>query len=116
MKNKSVIALILTFALCFTSVCPAFAAESIAVKPGGMSWSESGSVQTTPKPAPSWKKDGNGWWYDRGDGTYPAGKFETIGGKTYYFNKSGYMVTDWQQIGGKWYYFDGNGAMKTGWQ
>ena len=74
-----------------------------------------GSVQSIPRLTGSWIKDSTGWWYRWSDGTYPAGKFENIGGKTYYFNKAGYMVTGWQYIGGKWYYFDENGAMTRGW-
>ena len=64
----------------------------------------------------SWKKNSTGWWYQWTDNSYPAGMFLNIGGKTYYFNASGYMVTGWQYISGKWYYFDGSGAMLTGWQ
>ena len=74
-----------------------------------------GSVQSIPRLTGSWIKDSTGWWYRWSDGTYPAGKFENISGKTYYFNKAGYMVTGWQYIGGKWYYFDENGAMTRGW-
>ena len=64
----------------------------------------------------SWKKNSTGWWYQWTDNSYPAGMFLNIGGKTYYFNSSGYMVTGWQYISGNWYYFDGSGAMLTGWQ
>lgn len=75
-----------------------------------------GTVRTIPKRMGLWKKSSTGWWYDYGDGTYPKSKFESIGGKIYYFNASGYMVTGWQKIDGKWYYFSGSGAMVTGWQ
>ncbi len=64
----------------------------------------------------SWKKNSTGWWYQWTDNSYPAGMFLNIGGRTYYFNASGYMVTGWQYISGNWYYFDGSGAMLTGWQ
>ena len=74
------------------------------------------SVQSIPKFKSGWKKNSAGWWYDRGDGSYPASKFETIGGKVYYFNSYGYMVTGWREIDGKWYYFSGSGAMVTGFQ
>jgi len=38
-----------------------------------------------------------------------------IDGKTYYFNKQGYMITGWFQTGGRRFYFDPKtGAMKTG--
>ena len=72
--------------------------------------------RTIPKLQGLWKQNVIGWWYDRGDGSYPAGEFETIKGKTYYFNKSGYMVTGWQKIDGEWYYFNEGGAMATDWQ
>ena len=72
--------------------------------------------RTIPKLQGKWKKNSNGWWYDRGDGSYPAGTFETIKGTTYYFNESGYMLTGWQKISGEWYYFSAGGAMQTGWQ
>ena len=78
--------------------------------------SDPDSVQSIPKLKAGWKKNSTGWWYDRGDGTYPSSKFETIGGKVYYFNSYGYMVTGWREIDGKWYYFSGSGAMVTGFQ
>ncbi len=63
-----------------------------------------------------WVKNDKGWWYKLSDGSYPTSCFETIDGKTYYFDSSGYMQTGWQKIGGKWYYFAAGGAMQTGWQ
>ncbi|VPV29906.1 autolysin [Streptococcus pneumoniae] len=71
------------------------------------------------------------------DGSYPKDKFEKINGTWYYFDGSGYMLSDrwkkhtdgnwyyfdqsgematgWKKIAEKWYYFDVEGAMKTGW-
>ena len=72
--------------------------------------------RTIPKLQGTWKKNSKGWWYDRGNGSYPKGTFETIKGTTYYFNESGYMLTGWQKISGEWYYFSAGGAMQTGWQ
>ena len=60
----------------------------------------------------TWKHSSKGWWYDRGDGTYPADEFEEINGNTYYFNGSGYMVTGWYAVSGNWYFFSSSGAMK----
>ena len=74
------------------------------------------SVQTIPGLRPSWKKDSTGWWYDRGDGSYPVSKFEMVDGATYYFNGAGYMMTGWQYLDSSWYYFGGSGAMARGWQ
>lgn len=48
--------------------------------------------------AGQWKEDANGWWYDNGDGTYPASCWKWIDGngdgtaEYYYFNGDGYML------------------------
>lgn len=84
-----------------------------------------------------WKKNETGWWYEYTDGTYPKEQFKEINGVWYYFDNSGYMlsnqwkkhtdgywywfknsgemVTGWQTIGAKKYYFKETGEMKTGW-
>ena len=84
-----------------------------------------------------WKQDARGHWYVHSDGSYPKDKFEKIDGNWYYFDGSGYllseqwkkhtdgnwywfdhsgeMVTGWKKIVEKWYYFDAEGAMQTGW-
>ncbi len=62
-----------------------------------------------------WQRDSSGWWYSRGDGTYPISEWEYIDNKYYYFNKKGYMYTGWLLYGGHWYYLDRSGAMYTGW-
>lgn len=84
-----------------------------------------------------WKKNETGWWYEYADGTYPKEQFKEIDGVWYYFDNSGYMlsnqwkkhtdgywywfknsgemVTGWQTIGAKKYYFKETGEMKTGW-
>ena len=55
-----------------------------------------------------WVHNGNGWWYQNADGSYPANVWQQIDGQYYYFNGSGYMVSNcW--IGN--YYLGGNGAM-----
>lgn len=63
-----------------------------------------------------WVKTGNGWWYCRVDGSYPANKWCIINGHYYLFNKDGYMCTSWHRWdghvcdpedgSGDWYYFD----------
>lgn len=53
------------------------------------------------------------WWYRYGDGSYPASKFDVINGSTYYFDKSGYMITGWKSIESNWYYFNASGCMVT---
>ncbi|HGQ8162612.1 TPA: autolysin, partial [Streptococcus pneumoniae] len=87
--------------------------------------------------ATGWQKNGTGYWYVHSDGSYPKDKFEKINGTWYYFDGSGYMLSDrwkkhtdgnwyyfdqsgematgWKKIAEKWYYFDVEGAMKTGW-
>ena len=89
------------------------------------------------EPKKGWQKDDKGYWYARANGSYPKEKFEKIDGTWYYFDGSGYMLSDkwkkhsdgkwyyldpsgamatgWKKIDGKWYYFDTEGAMKTGW-
>lgn len=84
-----------------------------------------------------WKKNATGYWYVREDGSYPKDQFEKIDGTWYYFDESGYMLsdkwkkrpdgtwyyfdksgemaTDWNKINEKWYYFSRDGAMVTGW-
>lgn len=60
---------------------------------------------------PHWEHNSNGWWYDNGDGTWPAKTFKDIDGKTYYFNSQGYMVTGWQSLSGLTCYFKSSGEM-----
>ena len=59
-----------------------------------------------------WISNGR-WWYRYGDGRYPASKFDVINGSTYYFDKSGYMITGWKSIESNWYYFNASGCMVT---
>lgn len=64
-----------------------------------------------------WQQDGNGWWYEREDGTYPVNTwYEDDDGSWYFFNEQGYMIADcYQLVDGNFYAFgsDGrwNGAM-----
>ena len=37
------------------------------------------------------------WWYRNADGSYPANSWQQIGGKWYFFDAQGYMVTGWVQ-------------------
>ena len=66
--------------------------------------------------AEGWRQDSYGWWYQNEDGSYPAGCWKELtwnGEKRwYYFNASGYMVSnDWKLDNGKWYYLGSDGAM-----
>lgn len=65
----------------------------------------------------SWIYSPYGWWFDCGDGSYPANGIYEINGTAYAFDSQGYMVTGWYLTEyGFYYYFDGNsGAMHRGW-
>ena len=65
---------------------------------------------------PRWIKSGSKWWYRHSDGSYTKSNWETINGKKYYFDGSGWMVTGWKKLSNKWYYLDSNGAMVIGWK
>ncbi|MBQ9069516.1 MAG: N-acetylmuramoyl-L-alanine amidase family protein [Eggerthellaceae bacterium] len=64
-----------------------------------------------------WRKGSKGWWYSYGSrGSYYTG-LNSIGGKYYYFDSSGWMKTGWINTSGDWYYFHPNtGAAVVGWQ
>ena len=62
-----------------------------------------------------WVSGKYGWWYDNGDGTYPANEWKDIDGSRYHFDKNGYMQTGWIQVDGSWYYLAESGGMLTGW-
>ena len=66
--------------------------------------------------AGSWEKDTNGWWYDIGDGTYPADSWYLIDGEWYCFDGDGYMRTGFVESNGVTYYCKSSGAMATGWR
>lgn len=48
--------------------------------------------------AGQWCLDAHGWWYDKGDGTWPSGQWQWLDGngdgieECYYFNPSGYCM------------------------
>lgn len=59
-----------------------------------------------------WRQEADGrWWYDRGDGTYPADCWEEIQGKWYCFDPEGYMKTGWFLWEDRWYYCTEKGYM-----
>lgn len=91
----------------------------------------------------TWKKSGGKWWFAYDSATqkiqkkaWPSNEWVKIGGKSYHFDKNGYMhskwykhtnnkwywlgsdgamrQSTWAKISGKWYFLDGNGQMKTG--
>lgn len=64
-----------------------------------------------------WVQESNGrWWYKHADGSYTKYNWEYINGNWYFFDKNGWMWTDWLEWKGSWYYLDLNsGKMHTGW-
>ena len=73
--------------------------------------------------AGQWKTDANGWWYQNDDGSYPANCWQWIDGngdgtaECYYFNESGYMLSNTTTPDGYIVNQDGawieNGVVKT---
>lgn len=61
-----------------------------------------------------WRSDGNGWWFDNGNGTWPASCWLWVDGnqdgqaECYYFQQNGYILTNASTPDG--YTVDGNGA------
>lgn len=49
----------------------------------------------------SWSSDNNGWWYGDTSGWYASSRWQKIDGYWYYFNNSGYIVTN-KYIDGYW--------------
>ncbi len=85
--------------------------------------------------ASGWIKEGNGYYYRYGNGTYARNGWERIDNYWYYFDANGLMKTSWiyvnnkwyyalpsgrlatsswNNINEKWYYFDNSGIMQTG--
>ncbi|HGR7061915.1 TPA: autolysin, partial [Streptococcus pneumoniae] len=53
------------------------------------------------------------WYYFDGSGYMLSDRWKKHTDD--YFDQSGEMATGWKKIADKWYYFDVEGAMKTGW-
>ena len=84
--------------------------ETSSAKVGALSYTTQGN----------WAKiDGRYWLYMK-NGTPAYNDWIKDGGKWYYLDIKGAMVTGWQEITyngvNSWYYFDTSGAMVTGWQ
>jgi len=59
-----------------------------------------------PKYKMTWKCNSKGWWIEDKTGWWPSNQWQKIDGKWYYFNASGYMVTN-TRIDGYWLGADG---------
>lgn len=72
-------------------------------------------IKTWKRPA-GWVLDGERFWYNRADGTYPANQWAIVNHHWYLFNKDGYLCTGWHRWDGKvcdpedgtgdWYFLD----------
>ena len=57
-------------------------------------------LAATPAYAGQWMQDGNGWWWQNDDGSYPTAKWQWIDGNAdgiserYYFNENGYILAN----------------------
>ena len=71
------------------------------------------NVNTASGTTGEWKQEADERWCRRADGTYPANKWEELGGKWYFFDENGYMKTGWIDWEGKSYYCSENGDMLT---
>ena len=61
------------------------------------------------------RRDGAVRYISASSGEYLTG-WQTIDGRTYYFNPDGAMRTGWQLIDDKYCYLGQNGVLRTGWQ
>lgn len=60
-----------------------------------------------------WKQNSKGYWLENlENGKFPTSRWCVIDGKTYYFDKDGYMVTGKRIINGKEYVFNEDGSLK----
>ena len=63
-----------------------------------------------------WVLDGDSWWYQFEDGSYPKNTIYMIDNKEYLFDMWGWMSTGWVQYNNEWYYCDNSGVMQKNWQ
>ncbi|GLB33066.1 hypothetical protein LAD12857_49890 [Lacrimispora amygdalina] len=66
------------------------------------------AMMSTVALAGEWKQDAKGWWYQNDDGSYPVNSWQDINGKQYYFNESGYILTNTSTPDGKQVGADGS--------
>jgi len=69
-------------------------------------WRLSSDGSQTYKEEGSWHASGNKWWFGDASGWYASATWQKINGSWYYFDDSGYMVTN-QYVNGYWLGADG---------
>lgn len=73
------------------AVCALFAAALLCLLPGNSGFQMRAM-------AGQWRENGTGWWYDDGDGSWPASEWRWIDGdgdgvsECYYFDENGYCL------------------------
>ena len=112
-KNVLVM-LVVAFVLAVS--CSLFAGAQKACAEPVSGADSSAAIDNNQQAKACWVKSGNRWWYKNADGSYPSNTTMSIDGKTYSFDKSGWMRTGWVKTGNTWYYFTKSGAMTTGWK
>ena len=79
------------------------------------------SIMVSSAWAGTWKQNNVGWWFDNGNGTYPASTWQWIDGNNdgiaecYYFDRAGYMLAntstpDGYQVGADGAWISGNSS------
>lgn len=112
-KNVFVM-LVVAFVLAVS--CSLFAGAQEAYAEPASGADSSAAIDNGQQAKACWMKSGNRWWYKNADGSYPSNTTMNIDGKTYCFDKSGWMRTGWAKTGNTWHYFAKSGVMTTGWQ
>ncbi|MBR3041519.1 MAG: cell wall-binding protein [Eubacterium sp.] len=56
------------------------------------------------------KQSALGTWYDKGDGSFPYSCWMSIGGRVYYFDADGYLISGWLKTGTGIYYINDDGT------
>ncbi len=68
-----------------------------------------------------WVQYGSKWAFKKSDGEWCYYGWYEIGGKTYYFDEDGWMLTGWLRVGTEsggylWNYYDPSGVEASGWR
>lgn len=80
-------------------------------RPEGWYWLDDNGIKTV-----GWKVIGQFWYYFDEKGLMESGEKKEIAGGTYWFGKSGNMLTGWIKQEEGWYWADQYGRLLAGWQ